>query len=249
MSNPKVRPYLHFMPEDAGGHLSEAWQANRWLNELDPSLTTPMARKDNQDFFIFEPCVLRDGTVCMPYRWIVRGDEIHARVWAMIPDHGRQGWIVQEHVTRDVPLSEFDLSLPHFAQSVVFREGVPSPHMLLGMLSPLHLYDLPSRLRQVPQAHTWMNLTASMAGPEPIQKSVIPGEKKPQVTAFLHSLSGYIATIHPGMFQRSGISIIHFFSLLLAFHVVLFTKNITSTSYLHLTPLPHSRCLTHWLIN
>lgn len=137
MSNPKVRPYLHFIPEDAGDHLSEAWQAKRWLDELDPSLTTPMARKNDQDFFIYEPCVLKDGTVCMPYRWIMRGGETVARVWAMTPDSVRQGWIVQEHVTRDVPLSEFNLSLPHFSQSYLFRTGIPSPHVILGLFMSL----------------------------------------------------------------------------------------------------------------
>ncbi|TRM65621.1 hypothetical protein BD626DRAFT_628781 [Schizophyllum amplum] len=42
MANPNVRPKLHFLPEDTVPKVSEAWQADRWLHELDPSLATPM---------------------------------------------------------------------------------------------------------------------------------------------------------------------------------------------------------------
>ncbi|KAK6977422.1 hypothetical protein R3P38DRAFT_3334959 [Favolaschia claudopus] len=34
MANPRVRPHLHFYPEDSGTKLSEARQAQRWLHEL-----------------------------------------------------------------------------------------------------------------------------------------------------------------------------------------------------------------------
>ncbi|KAF7344648.1 hypothetical protein MVEN_01625000 [Mycena venus] len=61
MANPSVRKNLHFLPEDTTPSLSEAWQASRWLDELDSDLTTPMIRKHGQDFFIHEPTMLRDG--------------------------------------------------------------------------------------------------------------------------------------------------------------------------------------------
>ncbi|KAJ6598731.1 hypothetical protein B0H10DRAFT_2085071, partial [Mycena sp. CBHHK59/15] len=44
MSNPTVREHLHFLPEDTKPSLSQAWQAGRWLDELDSDLTTPMIR-------------------------------------------------------------------------------------------------------------------------------------------------------------------------------------------------------------
>ncbi|KAG1813074.1 hypothetical protein DFJ58DRAFT_720359 [Suillus subalutaceus] len=44
MMNPRVRPLLHFYPEDTG--------------ELDPELLTPVVRLHNQDFFVFEPALL-----------------------------------------------------------------------------------------------------------------------------------------------------------------------------------------------
>ncbi|KZT23739.1 hypothetical protein NEOLEDRAFT_1046272, partial [Neolentinus lepideus HHB14362 ss-1] len=63
ISNPQVRPHLRFLPEDSGNRLSEAWQAQRWLHELDSSLTTPMIRTGGQDFYIYEPVLLHDGQV------------------------------------------------------------------------------------------------------------------------------------------------------------------------------------------
>ncbi|KAJ7133509.1 hypothetical protein C8R44DRAFT_829315 [Mycena epipterygia] len=44
MANPKVRPHLHFYPEDSGPKLSEARQGQRWLKELPDDRTTPMVR-------------------------------------------------------------------------------------------------------------------------------------------------------------------------------------------------------------
>ncbi|KAJ3769489.1 hypothetical protein FB446DRAFT_621971, partial [Lentinula raphanica] len=61
MSNPQVRPKLHFYPEDSGKYLSEAHQAERWLNEAPDNLLTPMARIDKRDFYIYEPAMLVDG--------------------------------------------------------------------------------------------------------------------------------------------------------------------------------------------
>ncbi|KAJ7882200.1 hypothetical protein B0H14DRAFT_2565445 [Mycena olivaceomarginata] len=41
MANPTVCKNLHFLPEDTKPSLSQAWQASRWLTELDSDLTTP----------------------------------------------------------------------------------------------------------------------------------------------------------------------------------------------------------------
>ncbi|KAG6805768.1 hypothetical protein H0H92_014093 [Tricholoma furcatifolium] len=67
MSNPLVRQELHVYPEDTGSYLAEAWQASRWKDELDSSLTTPMIRLQDQDFYIDE-IALTSGGPCMPYR-------------------------------------------------------------------------------------------------------------------------------------------------------------------------------------
>ncbi|KAL0578323.1 hypothetical protein V5O48_003670 [Marasmius crinis-equi] len=72
MANPRVRRDLHFYPEDSSPSLSEAWQADRWLKELDSQLTTPMIRIFNQDFYLQEPARLRDGRLVIPIRWFMR---------------------------------------------------------------------------------------------------------------------------------------------------------------------------------
>ncbi|KAJ6576824.1 hypothetical protein B0H10DRAFT_1963322 [Mycena sp. CBHHK59/15] len=73
MSNPTVREHLHFLPEDTKPSLSQAWQAGRWLDELDSDLTTPMIRIHGQDFYINEPALLSNGVV---YKgWIVEGGQ------------------------------------------------------------------------------------------------------------------------------------------------------------------------------
>ncbi|KAJ6576290.1 hypothetical protein B0H10DRAFT_2345690 [Mycena sp. CBHHK59/15] len=70
MANPTVRENIRFLPEDTKPSLSQAWQAKRWLNELDSDLTTPMIRihkqiflSMSQPFFQMELCVCQsDGS-------------------------------------------------------------------------------------------------------------------------------------------------------------------------------------------
>ncbi|KAK0215249.1 hypothetical protein EDD85DRAFT_871840 [Armillaria nabsnona] len=70
MRNPQFRPLLEFYHEDAGKHLSETRQAARWLTEAPDDQLTPMLRvRDGEDYYIHELMILRDGVVCMPYRW------------------------------------------------------------------------------------------------------------------------------------------------------------------------------------
>ncbi|KAJ6618918.1 hypothetical protein B0H10DRAFT_1947133 [Mycena sp. CBHHK59/15] len=73
MTNPTTPTNLHFFPEDSGPSLSQAWQATRWLDELDSDLTTPTIRIQKQDFYIHEPTLLSNGLLCMPIRWFKRG--------------------------------------------------------------------------------------------------------------------------------------------------------------------------------
>lgn len=101
MSNPRVRGHLVFYPEDAGKHLSEVYQAQHWLRDMDPTLLTPMVRVHGRDFFIFEPTLLTDGTACMPTRWFTRkgSDHFFAESWPLIAHMitNQPGWVVMEH--------------------------------------------------------------------------------------------------------------------------------------------------------
>ncbi|KAJ6556962.1 hypothetical protein B0H10DRAFT_2371346 [Mycena sp. CBHHK59/15] len=138
MANPAVRNNLHFFPEDSNPSLSQAWQASRWLDELDSDLTTPMIRLHGQDFFIHEPVVLADGTVCMPTRWFTRKNKTLARVWKMRPvsQGSSLGWIVDSRESYDVKSSDFLLSFPDFVATHTHRH-LPDPRIIHGE-PPLH---------------------------------------------------------------------------------------------------------------
>jgi hypothetical protein len=139
MANPMVCKNLHFLPEDTKPSLSQAWQARRWLNELDAELTTPMVRAHNQDFYINEPTLLKDGSVFMPIRWFKRNDVVFARAWKMrwaSETIAGNGWIVEGDQEFDVKVSELLLSFPHFIKSHGSR-NIPDPRIIQGNLTIL----------------------------------------------------------------------------------------------------------------
>ncbi|KAI8983315.1 hypothetical protein BD414DRAFT_515805 [Trametes punicea] len=131
-ANPQVRPHLHFYPEDAGTVLAEAWQAARWCEELDPNLAAPMVRIGNQDYFVYEPAQLQDGRVCMPFRWFVRGREMFARVWSMVPTTDLSGWVVLEHQPFEISARELIAALPMLRETASYYR-VPDPRYIIGV--------------------------------------------------------------------------------------------------------------------
>ena len=109
MANPHVHSKLDFYPEDSGKQLNEAYQAKRWLKEMDPTQLTPMIRLHNQDFFVFEPTLLSSGQVCMPTRWFQCKGIFIAKAWplrAVVNDTGC-GWIVEGH--KEIEISQAEL--------------------------------------------------------------------------------------------------------------------------------------------
>ncbi|KAH7923808.1 hypothetical protein BV22DRAFT_1105892 [Leucogyrophana mollusca] len=115
MANPRIRPHLHHYPEDAGSHLSEAWQASRWLREIDTELATPMVRIGHQDYFVFEPAKLDDGSVMMPERWFshTSGAGMHEAI--------------------DVPTQRLLLSMPHMIETYQL-DNLPDPRSIIGIV-------------------------------------------------------------------------------------------------------------------
>ncbi|EIW59026.1 uncharacterized protein TRAVEDRAFT_93301, partial [Trametes versicolor FP-101664 SS1] len=133
MANPQVRPHLRFLPEDAGKHLSEAWQGTRWRDELDPNLAAPMVRVRGTDFFVHEPVQLRDGSVCMPYRWFRRNEETYAKAWGMARTADGTGYIVLKHVSFDVNARELLSPFPMLVRTARFY-NLPNPTSIIGIL-------------------------------------------------------------------------------------------------------------------
>ena len=109
MANPCVRPYLHFFPEDSGLSISETWHTDHWLREADASLLTPMVRIKKQDYFIFEPTLLSNCSVCMPIRWLLHGGMFFANAWELMAVDSLGGWVV--HLYRAFEISQNDLFL------------------------------------------------------------------------------------------------------------------------------------------
>ncbi|KAG8953004.1 hypothetical protein FRC03_011958 [Tulasnella sp. 419] len=136
MANPRVRPHLHFYPEDAGNSLSEAWQGARWLHTMDDSLLTPMVRVtdtggSHQDYYIHEPTLLMSGQACIPHRWFIRDKKYFAKAWELQNSgNGNDAkWIIREDRPIEVSASDLQFSLPFF-EAFAESEGLPSPHLI-----------------------------------------------------------------------------------------------------------------------
>ena len=128
-----VRPHLHFYPEDAGVFVKHAYQSSRWLNEMHNELLTPMARLEAGNFFIFEPCLLEDQRLVIPYRWYYHDGTMFARVWPMYANriNGAQGWIVYEFESFEVQASTFLVCFPFLCESYEYR-GLLDPRIIHG---------------------------------------------------------------------------------------------------------------------
>ncbi|KAL0569380.1 hypothetical protein V5O48_012589 [Marasmius crinis-equi] len=131
MANPQVRCDLHFYPEDSSPSLSEAWQSERWLHELDPQLTTPMIRLFNQDFYLQEPARLRDGRLVVPTRWLKRDGQLIGKCHVMVPV--ASGWVLTADIV-EVDSSQLLYALPRLIQA--FESGackIADPRAIIGI--------------------------------------------------------------------------------------------------------------------
>ncbi|EIW86698.1 hypothetical protein CONPUDRAFT_69138 [Coniophora puteana RWD-64-598 SS2] len=140
MANPRIRPHLHFYPEDAGKRLEQAWQASRWRRELDPTLATPMIRQRGQDFYILEPAKLSDGRVVVPERWFTRRgpdgtQRFFACVWptARVTDQrGATGYVVYKSHAFEIDARSLLLPFPTLLRTFD-SDGLPDPRNLFGI--------------------------------------------------------------------------------------------------------------------
>ena len=133
MANPRVCPYLEVLPECANGYVAHAYQAARWLHELDPDLTTPLIRQNRPDYFIFEPAIYKSDTCCIPCRWFKREGAIYANVWPVSVSiiEGVSGLIVHDSESYEIRASHLSASFPYFTESFVQR-SMPDPRIIHG---------------------------------------------------------------------------------------------------------------------
>ena len=134
MAIPKVRPHISFYPEDQGKKISEARQACRWLHEAPDEQLTPMARLGNQDYYIHEPAMLRNGTCCIPVRWFTVGGVLFAKCWKMnaISTDVGDGWRIIQCDDFTVSQAEFLKTFPELVEDASIY-GLPDPSKLFGL--------------------------------------------------------------------------------------------------------------------
>ncbi|KAF7357585.1 hypothetical protein MSAN_01354900 [Mycena sanguinolenta] len=137
MANPKVRPHLSFYPEDSGPKLSEAHQGDRWLKELSDSQTTPMLRIAQQDYYIHEPAMLRNGECCIPTRWFTKNGQFFAKCWALRPVSTAEldGWrVLAKSEPYVVPATDFLKNFPEFRRDVESKfYDLPNPANIIDV--------------------------------------------------------------------------------------------------------------------
>ena len=133
MANPQVRPHLHFYPEDSGVVVNEYYQAAHWRTEVAPSKLTPMAVIDGQQYYLYEPCLLRDRSACVPVRWFMRKDQLFATAWVLraVTGQHEDHWVAEEYNV--VEASHANLLLPLSAwDSTPATAGMPRPTQIIG---------------------------------------------------------------------------------------------------------------------
>jgi hypothetical protein len=99
---------------------------------MNPRHLTPMIHKHGQDFYTFEPAMLRDHRVCIPHRWFTRNQEIYARVWPMEQLDESNSWIVCEDQETEVNSNQLLLSFPSLIE-LHEEHGVADPRHITGL--------------------------------------------------------------------------------------------------------------------
>ncbi|KAH9925773.1 uncharacterized protein B0H18DRAFT_1085196 [Fomitopsis serialis] len=134
--NPLVRPFVFTYAEDTRDTLSEARQAAKWLWEVDPNASGPMARSEQgKDYFVNEISMAnldsfgRIGPV-MIRRWFMRKEELFARVNPLLIDMDER-----TAAAFDLPLGAFFLNAIDLQNTTVQRQyGLPSTANIAGVI-------------------------------------------------------------------------------------------------------------------
>ncbi|KAL4078903.1 hypothetical protein V8B97DRAFT_2021242 [Scleroderma yunnanense] len=112
-------------PHDLGKKLNEAFQARRWLKEMDPTQIKT---------FIFEPTLLSSGQACMPIRWFQCEGLFFAMAWplqAAANDMGC-GWIVEGYTEIEISQRDLLVSFKNWGISQS-TSMLPPTHNIIGI--------------------------------------------------------------------------------------------------------------------
>ncbi|KAG5219769.1 hypothetical protein IMY05_C4770000700 [Salix suchowensis] len=217
MANPRVRPHLSFYPEDAGQRLCEARQAARWLHEAPGDQLTPMARIGSKDFYVYEPAMLTDGSICMPSRWFLRDGTLFAKCWSLLPVNGGS-W-------RVVACNDFEVSERQFLKNFPDLEsdrhhyGLPTLCNITDIFDPITRVSTPWTLTNPAVGNRWRGLAREVV--------------------WFRSPFGCTAMIHPAICRRNGTSTTAFLCFQLDYHEQKRRRSTTFTFSPH--PILHPR--------
>ena len=68
-----------------------------------------MVRIRGDDYYIYEPSLLKDLSMCIPERWFTRDGTFFARAWKMEKRviEGQSGWVVRKDIELEVSEHQF----------------------------------------------------------------------------------------------------------------------------------------------
>ncbi|KAL0066643.1 hypothetical protein AAF712_006245 [Marasmius tenuissimus] len=142
VANPRVRPFLHFFPEDAGTHVSEARHARRWLEEVPDDYAPQMIRFQHDDYYIHEPTRIWNHDsgeeYCVPILWFSRSNRMWSRckILRICDTAEGSGWVVLNDEI-EVEETQLLMSFPRLCESYT-RYGVPDPRRIFGIWYATH---------------------------------------------------------------------------------------------------------------
>jgi hypothetical protein len=93
-----------------------------------------MARIGDNDYFIYEPTMLRGGQCCIPIRWFVWSGVLFAKCWKLevVVTEQSSGWRVFKSEDYEVPLHEFVKNFIDLKNDAVLLYNLPSPSVIIG---------------------------------------------------------------------------------------------------------------------
>ncbi|KAI6037194.1 hypothetical protein BKA83DRAFT_4460283 [Pisolithus microcarpus] len=143
-------PTVHY--EGALGHIYYVNHLPSIIAQIEPTVTTPMIRKGQQDFYIFELMKLTDGTMVVPEHWYTKPTarnsspfdlEYWAHAWRAqaVITGGASGYVIHMHDIVEVPATDLLLLFPQLLQT--YRSDVqPDPHNIIGVLEKWNKHNL-----------------------------------------------------------------------------------------------------------
>ncbi|KZS91021.1 hypothetical protein SISNIDRAFT_414520 [Sistotremastrum niveocremeum HHB9708] len=132
-ANPMVRPHLNLYPVETKV-VSETFQADKWLKEVDGDALTPMwadwEEAPYRHFYVNELALRRDGTFVIPLRWLVVENVVHAECYPVVEDREAHIFHVQTGTKPKIPAKELQYNLVDIKNvqgPPRFTECMPNP--------------------------------------------------------------------------------------------------------------------------